>query len=370
MNTGRMNTRRMNLRGLAILPLVAAFVLLGAAQPAAACACGGIAPQPGDTVAVDQERAILSWAPLSGDTGTTKQERIDLRLGFDTLTSNTGLIFPTPAPARVSAGDIADFDSLEAAIAPRVVLDDDWWGGGFGASAGAPEGGGAPQVLDEVQLGPLTATTLAASDATGLSDWLATNGYVIPDAVNQLLGHYVDRGWYFVALKLTSDVALEGGLDPITFTFASDTLVYPMDLSQAANTIQQVRLYVLDQHRAAAEALETSSSYPQASVAWAGKAPAAFTDRGAYLTVLDLYLDNPQSEAADLTFADAGTDAPVEQVIHETHVVTFLGIPAGWAIVLGIVLLFVLLIVLFITLIVRLAVRSDRSGPLPPASFS
>jgi hypothetical protein len=348
----------MKLRVLAAVPVAALFVLLGVASPAAACACGGIASQPGDTVAVDQERAILS---MGGG-----QEQIDLRLGFESLTKSAGLIFPTPAPAKVSAGDIADFDALETAIAPRIVQDDDWWGGFGGASAGAPPGGGAPQVLDEVQLGPLTATTLAASDATGLSDWLTTNGYAIPDPVAALLGNYVDRGWYFVALKITSDVALEGGLDPIRFTFDSDALVYPMDLSQAASTIQQVRLYVLGQHRAQAEALDTSAAYAQASVTWAGAAPTAFADRGAYLTVVDLYLYDPESQATDLSFVPDSTDTPVARVIHEKHLVTFLGIPAGWAVVLGIVLLFALLVVALIVVLVRiLSVSRERGGAYP-----
>ena len=82
--------------------------------------------------------------------------------------------------------------------------------------------------------GRCEATTLEAVDATGLTEWLDTNGYAIRDEIAALLDEYVEKGWYFVALKLTSDVPLDGGLDPIRFTFDSDELVYPMALSKAA----------------------------------------------------------------------------------------------------------------------------------------
>ncbi len=325
-------------RRVAAVSLVAAlFVSLQVASPALACACGAPAPLPGADLEVNQERAIVSWA----SEGT---EQIDLRLGVLGSAEETGLIFPTPAPATVTAGDTADFVALEEAIAPKATSEPDWWSfDGDGAAGGA-----APTVLDEVQLGPVTATTLAASDASGLSDWLNSNGYVISPAVSDLLVDYVLRGWYFVALKLTSDATLSGGLDPIRFTFDSDELVYPMDLSQAAESAQEVRLYVFDDHRADLASLDTPTApYAQASPLWAGQAPAGFEDRGAYLTVLDLSLADPATQAVDLTVVRSATDDPITQDYSVTRPATIGGVPIGViAIMLGAVLIVAIALVI------------------------
>src|SRR5690606_29712874 len=108
----------------------------------------------------------------------------------------------------------------------------DWWSvpGDGGASAGSAP----PEVLERVQLGPVEAVTLAASDASGLADWLDGNGFALSPEVAALLDGYVERGWFFVALRLTGDAPLDGGLDPLRFRFESDSLVYPLELSRAA----------------------------------------------------------------------------------------------------------------------------------------
>jgi hypothetical protein len=78
--------------------------------------------------------------------------------------------------------------------------------------------------------------------------------------VTALLPDYIDRGWYFVAVKLTGETPLSGNIDPIQITFPSEALVYPMTLSRAATTAQFVRLYVFDEHRARPAALAAPSA--------------------------------------------------------------------------------------------------------------
>ncbi|MEZ5189940.1 MAG: DUF2330 domain-containing protein [Schumannella sp.] len=218
-------------------------------------------------------------------------------------------MFPTPSPATVTAGDRETFVGLEEAIAPKEVVVDDWWAGdgGDGATAGGP-----PNVLDQVQLGPVEATTLEASDAQGLTDWLDENGYALRDEIAAGLGDYVERGWYFVALKLTSDVPLSGGLDPIRFTFDTDQLVYPMDLSRHATTTQQARLYIFQDHRARVAGLDDPEPVLQGEqTVWAGQAPGGFDDLGRYLTVVDLYFSSPATQIpGDLVVVQAGDDEP------------------------------------------------------------
>jgi hypothetical protein len=336
-------------RFLAVVPVAAILLGLQVAAPAAACACGAPAPRPGQDVIVDKEHAILSW---DGD-----QERIELLLDMLTDADDVGLIFPTPAPATVTAGDRATFLEIEEAIQPKQVIVDDWWAGdeGNGAAGGAP-----PVVLDQVQLGPVEATTLEASDAEGLNDWLDANGYAIRDEIAEGLQDYVDRGWYFVALKLTSDVPLEGGLDPIRFTFDSDQLVYPMDLSRHATTTQRARLYVFQDHRARIAGLaDPTPVLPGEQTVWAGAAPAGLDRLGAYLTVVDLTFDAPASQIpGDLLVVQAGDDEPLQPAYTVTRPVTVFGVPFGVAVILGGVAAILVLVALG-TLIAR-AFRPQR----------
>lgn len=316
----------MRLRFLAIVPAAALLLGLQVATPAAACACGAPAPRPGQDVIVDKEHAILSW--------DGSRERIELLLDMLTDAQDVGLIFPTPAPATVTAGDRETFVRIEEAIQPKQVTVDDWWAGdgGVGSAGGAP-----PVVLDQVQLGPVEATTLEASDAEGLGDWLDANGYAIRDEIARGLQDYVERGWYFVALRLTSDVPLEGGLDPIRFTFDSEQLIYPMDLSRHAVTPQRARLYVFQDHRARIAGLEDPVPVlPGEQTVWAGRAPSGLDDLGRYLTVIDLVFDAPASQIpGDLLVVQAGDDEPLQPAYTVTRPVTVFGVPFGVAVILG-----------------------------------
>jgi hypothetical protein len=312
------------------LPGIASAVLLAAALvvvplPAAACACGGVAPSPGSEVSVGEEHAIVSW---DGDV-----ERIDLLLAVLSTDSDAGLVFPTPGPATVTLGDRGDFEALDRVTTPERVEEYDWWS--FGGLSGGVAGGAPPQVLDVVQLGPIEATTLAASDTAGLQTWLAENDYALSPAVTDLLGSYVDRGWYFVALKLVGEAPLDGGLDPLRFTFASDELVYPLELSRAASSPQTVRLYVVDDHRQRV-AFTDGSSPAGAFVTWA--APVTGTEVagfGAYLTVFEMYFGDPSSQiAGDLAFADDSSDETTGTQTIVTVPVGVLGFPLGWLLVL------------------------------------
>ena len=312
--------RRRGIRLASALLLGAGFVALPV-LPASACACGGVAPSPGSEVAVGEEHAIVSW-----EDGV---ERIDLLLAVLSSDSEAGLVFPTPSPATVSLGDREDFAAIDRVTTPQRVEEYDWWtfrGMGDGATAGAP-----PEVLDVVQLGPIEATTLAASDTAGLQTWLAENEYALSPAVTDLLGAYVDRGWYFVALKLTGDAPLDGGLDPLRFTFASDELVYPLELSRAATSPQTVRLFVFADHRQ--RVAFTGAGTPAASfTSWA--APTTGTEVegfGEFLTVFELYFSEPGSQIlGDLEFTDTFSDDTAGTEYTVVVPVGLFGIPLGW----------------------------------------
>jgi hypothetical protein len=303
--------------------LAAAALVLAPLTAASACACGGAAPSPGSEVAVGEERAIVSW--------NDGVEQIDMLLDMQSTDTETGLVFPTPSPATVSLGDREDFEAIGRVTTPTRVEEYDWWsvpGDGTGAA------GGAPDILATVQLGPIEAVTLAASDASGLQTWLDDNGFALAPAVSELLEGYVERGWYFVALRLTGDAPLEGGLDPLRFSFESETLVYPLELSRAATSPQTVRLFVFDDHRQRVEFVGGGEP-PAAFTSWAAPVTGTEVDGfGDYLTVFELYFADPGAQIlGDLEFAPTLTDETTGTEYTVTVPVALGPIPVGWLIV-------------------------------------
>lgn len=315
-------------RGAATLVLAVGLAIAPVA-PASACACGGVAPSPGSEVAVGEEHAIVSWRDGDAQGGV---EQIDLLLGVLSAEAETGLIFPTPAPATVTLGDRADFDAIDRVTTPVRVEEYDWWqfsGAGGDGAAGSP-----PDVLAVVQLGPIEAVTLAASDSAGLEAWLAGNGFALSPEVTALLDGYVERGWFFVALKLTGDAPLDGGLDPLRFTFASEELVYPLELSKAATAPQTVRLYVVDDHRQRVS-FAGAGAPAAAFTSWAAPVVGTEVERfGDYLTVFELYFAEPDSQIlGDLEFADTLTDETTGTEYRVSVSLGLFGIPLGWLLV-------------------------------------
>jgi len=166
-----------------------------------------------------------------------------------------------------------------------------------------------------------------------------------------------------VALRLTSDVPLEGGLDPIRFTFDSEQLVYPMDLSRHATTTQRARLYIFQDHRARVAGLDDPAAVLSGEqTVWAGAAPDGLDDLGRYLTVVDLTFESPATQIpGDLVVVQAGDDEPLQPAYEVSRPLTVLGVPFGVVVILG-AAAGILVLVALGTLLVR-AFRSARERP-------
>lgn len=308
-------------------------------MPASACACGGLATPTGAEASVAGERAIVSLRD--------GVQTVDLLLDILSTSTESGLVIPTPGPAEVSEGDRGLFDTLEANIAPKPVYVEDWWG--FGDRGDGAAGG--VDVLDVVNLGPVEATTLAASDVRGLNAWLLDNGYAITAETRKQLPHYVNAGWSFVAVKLTSTDVLEGSLDPIRLTFETEEFVYPMRLARAAVEAQNLRLYILDSKKmdvTRSVALPKNEGPINAArkTVWAGPvSDPALTPFGRYLTVVDLRYDVPaQQITTDIAIVESASTDDLIPTIEVVRPVAVLGLPLGTLIVswvvIGLLLLF------------------------------
>lgn len=297
-----------------ILVALVAVGVLAVPGAASACACGGIvSPDVGARIA--DEVALLA-----GD-GTT--ETIVMRLNMNSTADNAALVIPTPAPATVSAASPAVFDALEQLSAPRVETVRRW---SFGApprsDLDTAASGALPTVVRQVRLGPLEATTLAGGELTGVRNWLRANGYALRPEILAGLDPYLRDGWSVVAMRLVGPGPLDGGLDPVRLSFASEKLVYPMRMSAQAGTPQRVVIYTLGEHRM--QRVDPDAAGQTVTVDYAGSIAGRSNDptlaelsrHGGYLTRSSTRVDDPAAITADFEFADAPSDEPYQRVIY------------------------------------------------------
>lgn len=123
----------------------------------------------------------------------------------------------------------------------------------MGEARGAPAA--APvTVLARQRAGLFDTTTIRGSSERAVMDWLEANGFAAPPGAAEVFRQYVQRQWVFVAAKVRreQEALTLDALHPLTFTFATPTAVYPLQLTGVGNSECSVDLYVFADQRAAA----------------------------------------------------------------------------------------------------------------------
>ena len=302
----------------ALIAVTAAF----AAKPAGACGCGIYLPQDGQA-SVSEEHVLIRWDGQSED--------ILMTLGVLGSSREAAVIFPVPTRAVVKLGDSRVFDELRELTKPVEQTVYQFFPL---LGAGAPAPAGTVTVLSRQTLGPFDVSTLAASDANALGDWLAANGYNLPPQVTSALEPYIAQGWYYIAVRLSpaaGSAALTGALDPLWITFPYDRIIYPMRPSALAPQSLTVFMYVLADHR-----VEKTASFGYQSVQYAdwveptalANAPAlqAVVTQKLFLTKIVEQIYDPARIDDDYVFQFAASDE-LYHAVHYNYVYSLAGIP-------------------------------------------
>lgn len=189
-------------------------------------------------------------------------------------------------------------------------------------------------VIYEKQVGAFLAAVLQATNAGHLTTWLNDNGYHYNPADAAILGDYINRNWYFVAMKLDTTQAPRiindwwtATTSPARITFAYDgnSLTYPLKISAISTKERsEVLVYTIgpDPMRFLNAKVEYANYISEAeSEAIATQYPtlSGFLPPGVFLTKLrrtftkdemssDLTIapTNDRSEFRDIRYADAG----------------------------------------------------------------
>ncbi|MEU4605890.1 DUF2330 domain-containing protein [Kribbella sp. NPDC023972] len=319
--------------------LALGFVAAGV-TPAWACACGGYLPDTGSRARAYGENALVRY-----DDGT---EQITLSMAINGSSKKAAWIMPVPAAATVELGETGLFNRLARMTRPKVVVRKTYWPfrdlGVMGSgrdSAGASKPGAGVNVRQQMLLGPFSVARLEGTSGTAVTDWLRTNGYVVPPTLAENLTPYLTEKWEIVAVKLAPKQpgeSMSGATPPLRLTFASDRIVYPMRLSKGATTEQTVTVYVAAAHRVDATKLPVADLEPE--LLYAGRVrDDALTAPADYLTAYSVTYREPSRITDDFTFERAATDEEYQRIEYVTRNDGFwstIGVLAGGVLLLGV----------------------------------
>jgi MYXO-CTERM domain-containing protein len=164
--------------------------------------------------------------------------------------SNFGLILPVPstltaAPALSDQQAFTTVDNLSQPTYVTVTACYSRSNGTGGAAGGTTSGVDAStSVVASGRVGFLDWVQLKADTEQSFTDWLTANGFPYSTAASSVFSYYVQKGWYFVAFKISQGAGPDGGtggktcnaLGPVKLSFASAVPVVPSRMASAGTS--------------------------------------------------------------------------------------------------------------------------------------
>jgi len=201
---------------------------------AAAFPCG--APFGGGITVDPHQDIIIAWKAGA--------ETYVFQPTFCGTATDFGLLLPVPAKLSNEPA-LADQKAFDAAIAlsepaKREVVQKQGVGcGGNDASLSGGKGVvDGPAVVASGRVGFLDWVQLKADTVSSFTEWLTTNGYPYDDNATAVFAYYVSKGWYFLAFRISQNVAPGAGticqaLGPIALSFPTSAPVIPSRMANA-----------------------------------------------------------------------------------------------------------------------------------------
>jgi hypothetical protein len=218
-----------------------AMLAIGAASLADArdaAACGGcFQPQENPTVVTDH-RMLFSISP--------DQSTLYDQIRYSGSPSSFGWVLPIAGTVDVGLSADAVFGALDQITQTRLTSPprncpapptDCQFGAasGVGAPPAAPPpsaADGGVMVISDKVVGPYETVQLSSTNATALTDWLSSHGYVVDPAVQPVINAYVTEHFNFLALKLVPGAGVQS-MRPVRVTTKGSTLSLPLRMISA-----------------------------------------------------------------------------------------------------------------------------------------
>src|SRR5687767_11485674 len=225
------------------LPPPVRIALAGAAAvalavPAAQAACCYFSAKDQDVLQPSQ-KAFITWDEKE------KVETFTVQPKFEGNARDFGMVIPTPGRPKLDEMP-RDFFKLLAVYTILEPMDIQKYKNFFlpQAAASAPANDAAVprkstvKVLEAGVVGSLDYKVITADRADDLYTWLKENDYKYAGD-EDTLNHYVKKKWVFTVMKIDAkqmkpnpDGGFTGEVTPTRFTFPSESLVYPLKITQ------------------------------------------------------------------------------------------------------------------------------------------
>ncbi len=162
-----------------------------------AAACGGFFSRTTEVIrrpSLSHEQTLIVFDEAK------QREHFIREVVFRQTSEPFGFVVPTPTRPEVAKVVESPFDSLRSRFyfqEPRKGFDHGNGRLGGGSGVRAP----SVTILDVKRVGSFTAFVLAANDEGALGKWLGDNGFVTSKEAEPWLRHYVERKFYYVAMR-------------------------------------------------------------------------------------------------------------------------------------------------------------------------
>jgi len=158
-----------------------------------------------------------------------------------------GLVLPVPgllsqAPSLTNQQAFTKAAALSEPNKRQVVQPQGGFACAGGSSAGAKNAAAdTATVVASGQVGFLDFVQLQADTTTALTDWLTANGYPYSSAATTVFSYYVQKGWYFVAFRISRQAELGSAticqaLGPVVLSFPTAVPVVPSRMATAGSS--------------------------------------------------------------------------------------------------------------------------------------
>lgn len=172
------------------------------------------------------------------------RETLVLQTNYEGELADFSWLIPVPVP--VTANDVYEADAnvfhwLDDITAPSFYLLEGYSEGGCscggGGGASSPPGSTDQdhvEVLETILTETYEVNVLTASKVQDLVDWLDQNNYTYPEGAKAVLEGYIQRSWYFLAVRIKPSnpgVVIKQSLVPIQISFEIGEPVFPLMIS-------------------------------------------------------------------------------------------------------------------------------------------
>ncbi|HJX50086.1 hypothetical protein A3K73_01025 [Candidatus Pacearchaeota archaeon RBG_13_36_9] len=131
-------------------------------------------------------------------------ETLIIQASYTGNLSNFAWIVPVPAYPQLEESNSLLFEELHYLTQPDYIEKISVWGL-LGISTLSAKGIDGVTVHEQSSIGIFDTAILSSTDENSLINWLNNNSYYVPESASQIIGEYVKKNWYFVAIRVNNE---------------------------------------------------------------------------------------------------------------------------------------------------------------------